>query len=129
MRQVCIAPGQDEIDFSTPVAKPPVATTDDVQCLVGLLKGKGWLKAEHLAAISGGALTDRKVRRIARAARPGVVSYPGSPGYKLWEECSVEEINHAIAAFDSQAKDMIACGHIYRMAYHARFRGQAVAVP
>lgn len=114
---------QAEIDFSRPVDKAPVATPDDVADLVELLRGRGWLKAEQVAALSSGAMNDRKVRRIARAARPVVVSYPGSPGYKLWEDCTVEEINHAIAAFDAQAKDMTQCAHIYRMAYHKHFRG------
>jgi len=114
---------QVEIDFSRPVEKAPVATPDDVASVIDLLQGRGWQKAEELAALSGGAFNDRKVRKIGRAARPRIVSYPGSPGYKLWEECTVEEIDHAIAAFDSQSQDNAKSAHIYRMAYHKRFRG------
>ena len=52
-----------------------------------------------------------------------IVSFPGSPGYKLWANCSVEEINHAIEAFESQARDMIKRANLFRRAYHRRFRG------
>lgn len=124
---------QLEICYDAPVKVPPAASVEDVEWLVDLLKryahldktSKGWMKAPHLAEASQGYMNERKVRKVARAARPVVVSYPGSPGYKLWDDCTVEEINHAINAFDSQAKDMTACAHTYRMAYHRRFRGGA----
>lgn len=82
----------------------------------------GWMTATQLAAqISG--WTDRKVRKVAAVAAPAVVSYPGSPGYKLWAACTVEEINHAIEAMEAQAGDMIKRAQVYRLAYHRRFRG------
>lgn len=85
-------------------------------------KRNGWMTAEEIAAKMEGA-PERKVRKIASAAAPQVVSFPGSPGYKLWGACSVEEINHAIAAFEAQATDMIKRANLYRAAYHRRFRG------
>lgn len=69
-------------------------------------------------------LGERLTRKIASASAPTIVSYPGSPGYKLWSLCTVEEINHAIESFEAQARDMIKRAHLYRMAYHRRFRGQ-----
>lgn len=115
-------PAQTELVFATPAAAP-LATAEDVERLVDLLRGRGWVSAAELSGIAGQGLSDRKIRAIARAAAPGVVSYPGSPGYKLWDECSVEEINHAIEAFESQARDMTARAILYRQAYHARHRG------
>lgn len=115
-------PAQAEIDFTSPTKEPPAASVGEVARLVELLSGKGWQTAAELAVRSGG-WSDRKVRLIASAAVPGVVSYPGSPGYKLWAECSVEEINHAIEAFESQARDMAGRAIFYRQAYHGRFRG------
>lgn len=88
------------------------------------LKAADWMTAEQIATQMDGA-SERKVRKIASAAGAAVVSYPGSPGYKLWGACSVEEINHAIEAFEAQATDMIKRAHLYRLAYHARFRGPA----
>ncbi|MES2697310.1 MAG: hypothetical protein V4773_27845 [Verrucomicrobiota bacterium] len=83
----------------------------------------GWLTAKEIAAQMGAGIGDRQVREIASAAAPAVVSYPGSPGYKLWQLCSVEEINHAIEAFESQGSDMLKRAVTYRRAYHRRFRG------
>lgn len=88
-------------------------------------KAAGWMTAEQIASQME-EVSDRKVRKIASAAAPAVVSYPGSPGYKLWAACSVEEINHAIESFEAQARDMIKRAHLYRQAYHARFRGARV---
>ena len=79
---------QLEICYDAPVKVPPAASVDDVERLVNLLRkhahedkdDKGWMKAPRLANLSGGDLNERKVRKVARAARPVVVSYPGSPG-------------------------------------------------
>lgn len=80
----------------------------------------GWLTAAEIGAKLG--ISDRAVRKIASAACPAVVSFPGSPGYKLWALCTVEEIGHCIEAFESQGKDMIKRAVTYRQAYHRRYR-------
>ena len=115
---------QTSLDFSSPVEnKAPTASVGDVAALVKALTGKDWQTADSLAVALGDKWTDRKVRAVARASAPGIVSYPGSPGYKLWSECSVEEIDRTIAAFESQATDMTARALLYRDAYFRRFRG------
>lgn len=129
MRRALATPGQ--LDLAMHEADPtPVVDTDDVRALVEGLrrcpaepKRRGWKTADELAAYLQDGWTDRKVRATARAAAPAIVSFPGSPGYKLWADCTVEEIDHAINAFDSQAKDMAARAMLYRNAYHRRFRG------
>jgi hypothetical protein len=116
--------GQPELNFSASQEDPaPKVSVAQVEALVAVLTGKGWVEAAELARQLGEKWSDRKVRAVARAAAPGIVSYPGSPGYKIWGECSVEEIDHAIAAFESQANDMTARALLYRNAYHRRFRG------
>lgn len=123
MRARPIPPGQLDLCMreSTPEA---TAQPADVFILVETLKGRTkFISAALLAATLGEGWTDRKVRAVARAAAPVIVSFPGSPGYKLWEACSVDEINHAIEAFESQAKDMTARALLYKNAYHRRFRG------
>lgn len=110
-----------EFDFGAKAA--PVISPDDVASLVAVLgEGKAWMTAEKIAEKVQG-WTERKVRRIAGAACPVVVSYPGAPGYKLWSLCSVEEINHCISSFESQARDMTRRAVQYRTAYHQGFRG------
>lgn len=80
----------------------------------------GWLTAAEIGAKLG--ISDRAVRKVASAACPAVVSFPGSPGYKLWKLCTVDEIGHCIEAFESQGKDMIKRAVTYRQAYHRRYR-------
>lgn len=125
-----------------PVKMPePAVSPDEVEQLVTILAGapawlkaqqendpeakdaKGWLTAKQIAGQMGEDATERWVRKVASAAAPAVVSYPGSPGYKLWQLCSVEEISHCIESFESQGKDMFKRSVLYRRAYHARFRG------
>lgn len=101
----------------------------DVELLVGALRSlERWVTAGDLAIHLGAGYSDRKVRAIAAAAVPQIVSYPGSPGYKLWQFCTVGEINHCIEAFESQGSDMIKRAVLYRQAYHKRFRGQPASV-
>lgn len=114
---------QTELTFAGPSAAP-VASQEEVEWLFFLLKGRGWRTAAQLEAAACGTKNDRKIRAIARAAAPGIVSYPGSPGYKLWEECTVEEINHCLNAWESQIRDNTLRRHLYEQAYHTRFSGR-----
>jgi hypothetical protein len=105
----------------------PAISEAEVAMLVKVLREEGaWLTAKEIANRLGMRETDaseRHVRKIASAACPAVVSFPGSKGYKLWELCEVAEINHCIEAFESQGRDMIKRAVLYRQAYHRRFRG------
>jgi len=117
----------EQLDLAVPLP-PPEVTTEQIERLVGVLGAAGietggWLTAAEIAALLGARVSDRTVRKIASAAAPVVVSYPGSPGYKLWARCEVEEINHCIEAFESQGRDMMKRAVLYRQAYHRRFRG------
>lgn len=100
----------------------PAVSADDVAALLRVLSDQpDWLTAGEIAALIG--FTDRKVRAVAAAAMPQVVSYPGSPGYRLFSACTLEEINHCIEAFQSQGRDMFKRSSLYLQAYHRRFRG------
>jgi hypothetical protein len=111
---------QEEIALKLP---EPAIKMEEIAELVGVLRAAGgWQTAAGIAARRAG-WTERKVRAIASVAAPEVVSFPGSPGYKLWALCSVEEINRCIEAFESQAGDMMKRAVAYRCAYHRRFRG------
>ncbi len=107
-----------------PTSSAPVVTPEQVAQLVAVLhEAAGWISAKEIAAKMGEDTGDREVRAIASAARPVVVSFPGSPGYKLWALCTVQEIDRCILAFESQGNDMIRCAVLYRAAYHKRFHG------
>jgi hypothetical protein len=118
-----------EFDFTRSATPAPVASPDEVEQMLAVLRAAGdWMPAKAIAAQMGGGTGDRDVRAIASAACPAVVSFPGSKGYKLWELCTVEEIAHCIDAFESQGRDMIKRAVLYRQAYHRRFRGAPPAV-
>ena len=114
---------QSDLDIRE-ATKAPVVSTEDVQRLVTLLRAHdGWITRRALAdSFGGGDKADRLIRAIAEAARPAVVSYPGSPGYRLWDHCTVEEIDRCIATFESTGRKQLQAAHVYRRAYHSRFR-------
>jgi hypothetical protein len=86
----------------------PAVETDtmrEVARLVGVLSGKGWMKASELLGILP-EWNDRKLRTVASASGGQVLSYPGSPGYHLTIEASAVEREHAAAALRTQAVAM-----------------------
>jgi hypothetical protein len=91
-----------QLDLS--FAKP---ATDDPQIavLVEYLHGKGWMTAK---AISAGMGWDDRVVRALASASDEIISYPGSPGYKLLSDTTREEYERYRLARRSQARDMIA---------------------
>ena len=85
-------------------ARPP-ALDPGVADLVEFLEGKGWMTAREIAAAT--AWNDRTVRELASQS-DAVISYPGSPGYKLLSRCTLAEYERYRLARRSQARDMLA---------------------
>lgn len=83
----------------------PKKAAPGVADLEEFLRGKGWLERAEISAATG--WDERHVRKLA-AASDLVISYPGSPGYKLLAECTHEEYERYRLARRSQARDMIA---------------------
>ena len=100
----------------------PTITAVDVERLVEVLGTVGsWMTAADLSVALWGVDTEgnkRRVRAIASAAGAGVVSHPGSPGYKLWKSCTVDELHACVAAYTSQADEMRRRSDLYRMRLH-----------
>lgn len=103
------ATAQPELDFTTPA---PAVSAEEVATFCRLLRGKRWQKAQWVVVeasmVAGLDWNERRVRAIAEASGGAVVSYPGSPGYCLLDEASLAEIDHAVAALQSQGQRMIA---------------------
>lgn len=98
-----------------------VVSAEDVERLVNVLNdATGWLTAREIAALIGPPANERSIRAAANAACPMVISYPGSPGYRLMSACTIEEINHCIAAFQSQGTEMLKRANLITRAYHRR---------
>jgi hypothetical protein len=91
---------QLDLTFSKPAKDDPA-----VGELVEFLRGKGWMTAKAISTSLG--WDDRVVRALASASDE-IISYPGSPGYKLLCEITLEEYNRYRDARKSQARDMIA---------------------
>lgn len=116
---------QTELGLATPA---PKVTQEQVKRVVAVLAQAGrWMtRREICAALGEGESAERWVRLVAAACAPRIVSFPGSKGYALWQHCTVDEILHTIEAFDSQGRDMIRRGNIYRQALHRGMRGVRV---
>lgn len=101
---------QEELDFTAKPAADPsaVASIDDVEKVVAILKANGLQTAAQICAKLGLEATEtskRKVRAVAKAARPHIVSFPNSKGYKLAADCSVEEIWAWISSLEAEIVD------------------------
>ena len=85
---------------------PPPKTTDrNRAALVDYLAGKDWKSAIEIGVALG--WSDRKVRQVASDC-DDVISYPGSPGYKLRKSASDQEYQLFRASRRAQARMMIA---------------------
>ena len=78
--------------------------TDDTRRLLSILSSVDWTTAKQLSPIL--SWSDRKVREVASGCDE-VISYPGSPGYKLLKNCTREEYEHFRNANKKQAREMI----------------------
>ncbi|QYM80248.1 hypothetical protein K0B96_06440 [Horticoccus luteus] len=92
----------EQLDLTFRPAQPEAI---DASALVEFLRGKGWMTAREICEAT--RWNDRLVREMASASDV-VISYPGSPGYKLLADCTAEEYHRYRVARRSQARDMLA---------------------
>ncbi len=96
-------PAQFEMRFAA-VEPSATATIEEVERLVNTLREHGKQTATQVCQKWGLLPTEnnkRKIRAIAEAARPGIISFPSSAGYKLASDCTIDELNAAVNAWDS----------------------------
>lgn len=103
----------------------PKTREGEVDVLVELLgdsrRCPDWMTALQIGVALG--WSDRKVRQVASDC-DRVISYPGSPGYKLVGRCTAEEYRHYRNAMRRQAREMI--GRVMRT--DRQFYGHPTAV-
>lgn len=85
---------------------------EDIAALESLLDEHGPLTARKIVELRP-AWDDRHVRELAGRSR-AILSFPGSPGYRLIRACTAEDLGHAADALISQAKVQIRRGIEYR---------------
>ena len=67
--------------------RAPRVTSADVAWFIDQLRGKtGWVTTTELGATT--EAQKRRLRRIAEMANGQIISFPGSPGYKLLDNCT-----------------------------------------
>lgn len=81
----------------------PVSSRDVLQ-FCAQLHGKGWQTSTQLGATTEKA--KRRLRQIAELSNGAIVSYPGSPGYKLFDECEPDDFRHGRYATRAQIRKM-----------------------
>ncbi|MBI5689293.1 MAG: hypothetical protein HZC55_04290 [Verrucomicrobia bacterium] len=106
---------------SEPKPNGPSATADQVATVINFLRGRDWTLRRVIEAETG--LSDRIIRAAAKAGRPRIVSAPGSAGYKLWENCTTEELHQCMERFRSQRDDMGETYLVMHRAFHGGYRG------
>lgn len=106
----------------------PKATPEQVTRLISeLRRAKRSLLAAELAQLMFGKTTEtakRRVRVVAKAARPRVVSFPGSDGYDLWARCNINQLWTCVYQLETHGKELINEAHVFRKALHSGFRGE-----
>lgn len=82
----------------------------NIDWLVRLLQGRGWMQSDEILREAKKPVTEygrRWVRRLAQRSGGRVMSFPGSEGYRLLVDCTVEEFHHARNALKSQSDNML----------------------
>ncbi len=101
--------------------KKPEAASEDPGALVEYLFGQDWMTALQIGVALG--WSDRRVRKAASGSAE-IISYPGSPGYKLVRHCTKAEYLRFRDATRHQAREMI--GRVLRSDKH--FFGHPAAI-
>ncbi|EIP99494.1 hypothetical protein OpiT1DRAFT_04012 [Opitutaceae bacterium TAV1] len=99
----------------------PAATPGDVERLACVLRAAdGWLTAGEIVLRLDHSMSERAIRAAASAAVPEVISFPGSPGYRHFSRCTVDEIQRCIDTLRSQGTEMLKRAVIIQRALHNR---------
>jgi hypothetical protein len=85
-------------------------------------ENKGWQTSTQLGARSWSEKRD--LRNIKAISKGRIVSWPGSGGYKLAEDCTLEEIQHCRRAVVSQVREMLTNVRLIERVAHAAISGR-----
>jgi hypothetical protein len=108
---------QLDLQFKKGARRLIIVTPDEIELLVSRLRGKGWQTASELGAKT--EAEKRRIRAIVEHSDGQILGYPGSPGYKLYEDATVTEI-HRSAALRVQARMMLRRYLSYMRRLHKR---------
>ena len=108
-----------EFDFNAQHADEAAALESRASDLITALTGRGWTTSKQLHTEG---FTDRELRTIVEHDESGsILSFPGSPGYKLFDEATLPEIERSIA-LKNQARGMLRRFVRYQCRRHGQIR-------
>lgn len=111
---------QLDLDFEFRAEAPDVSDAE-VERLRIYLTGRGWVRRRIIEADLG--WNERKVRAVAESAAPKILSYPGSPGYKLFNSAvEIAEFELSDSKWSAQITTMIQRRAAFRLWFHSRCR-------
>lgn len=85
--------------------------------LIATLRGQGWTRRRQLETLG---FDERELRDLVEHDEAGaILSFPGSPGYRLFDEATIPEIEKA-GALKSQARRMLRRHVRYQRRRHGR---------
>ena len=95
-------PEQLQLDLAKPERRGVVADPADIELLCDWLRGRGWVRAVTIETYfpTWKSPDHRYVRAVASQSGGRILSFPGSPGYRLSMEASIDELWHGWRVFD-----------------------------
>jgi hypothetical protein len=94
-------PEQLQLDLPEPGRKSVLADPADIELLCAWIQGRGWVRAVAIEAHfpEWQSSDHRYVRAMASQSGCRILSFPGSPGYRLATEATIEELWQARNVF------------------------------
>jgi hypothetical protein len=108
-----ISPGTG-VQIEMPLFRSKDELAQRLDYLLSILRDRLWHTARDLKVYG---FTDRELRELVEHSDGRILSFPGSPGYKLFEAATLEEFQQA-EALRNQARRMLSRFFRYRKRYH-----------
>jgi len=103
--------------FDLPLFRERNRPTDrQLEYLLSILRDGRWHTAKELKVYG---FSDRELRDLVENSDGQILSFPGAPGYKLFDHVTIDEIEQAKALLN-QGQAMIRRFLRYRKPYHRR---------
>jgi hypothetical protein len=96
----------------------PEVTQQEVQRVFDYLRGREWVVAREICQAL--TLDDRRLRKIAEWSDGTILSGPGCPGYRAFDDAArIQDADDAACRLEGQAKRMLQRAASIRRRYHA----------
>lgn len=97
-----------------PLFRPVQTLEPELKRLLSILRDGRWHTAKELKVHS---FTDRALRELVEHSAGQILSFPGSPGYKLFELATIDEVDQSKALLN-QGRAMIRRFLRYKKRFH-----------